>query len=159
MVRPAAFGYDPETAATNSFQNQPSDVSADDLQSKAVAEFDNVAASMRANGVNLYTVKDKPDPIRPDAIFPNNWISTHEDGTVILYPMMSPNRRQERRQDVLNDLEKYFEIRRVVDLSRHEQSGRYLEGTGSMILDRTNGARSCHVLDTRFRTGCGRRSS
>ncbi len=139
MVRPAAFGYDPETAANNAFQNQPGDVSADDLQSRAVAEFDEVANTMRANGVNLYVVKDKVDPIRPDAIFPNNWISTHEDGTVILYPMMAPNRRQERRQDVLDDLEKYFEIRRVVDLSRHEQSGRYLEGTGSMILDRTNG--------------------
>jgi hypothetical protein len=139
MVRPAAFGYDPETAANNAFQNKPADVEGQDLQAKAVAEFDQVAATMRANGVNLYVVQDKPDPLRPDAIFPNNWISTHEDGTVILYPMMAPNRRLERRQDVLDDLEKYFEIRRVVDLSRHEQAGRYLEGTGSMILDRTNG--------------------
>jgi hypothetical protein len=139
MVRPAAFGFDPETAANNAFQNKPGDIAANDLQSRAVVEFDNVAATMRANGVNLYVVKDKPEPTRPDAIFPNNWISTHEDGTVILYPMMAPNRRLERRQDVLDDLEKYFEIRRVVDLSRHENTGRYLEGTGSMIMDRTNG--------------------
>lgn len=139
MVRPAAFGYDPETAANNSFQNNPGEAAADDLQLKAQYEFDQVAASMRANGVNLYVVKDVADPVRPDAIFPNNWISTHEDGTVILYPMMAPNRRLERRQDVLDDLEKYHEIRRVVDLSRHETSGRFLEGTGSMILDRMNG--------------------
>jgi hypothetical protein len=139
MVRPAAFGYDPETASNNAFQNNPGDIAAEDLQSRAMQEFDNVATEMRANGVNLYVVEDKPSPVRPDAIFPNNWISTHEDGTVILYPMMAQNRRLERRQDVLDDLEKYFEIRRVVDLSRHENTGRYLEGTGSMVFDRTNG--------------------
>ncbi|MFM2375165.1 MAG: hypothetical protein RLZZ165_262 [Bacteroidota bacterium] len=139
MVRPAAFGYDPETASNNAFQNNPGDIAAEDLQSRALQEFDNVATEMRANGVNLYVVDDKPSPVRPDAIFPNNWISTHEDGTVILYPMMAQNRRLERRQDVLDDLEKYFEIRRVVDLSRHENTGRYLEGTGSMVFDRTNG--------------------
>lgn len=139
MVRPAAFGYDPETAANNAFQNEPSQLNPADLQARALKEFDDTTAAMRANGINLTVVQDLLEPLTPDAIFPNNWISTHEDGTVILYPMMAPNRRQERRQDVLDELERFFEIRRVVDLTRHEQQGRYLEGTGSMILDRENG--------------------
>ncbi len=139
MVRPAAFGYDPETAANNAFQNEPFDVSSTDVQSRALKEFDDTTAAMRANGINLMVVQDLETPKTPDAIFPNNWISTHEDGTVILYPMQAQNRRKERRQDVLDELERFFEIRRVVDLTRHEQQGRYLEGTGSMILDRENG--------------------
>ena len=94
---------------------------------------------LRANGVRLHMIDDTLSVTKPDAIFPNNWFSTHEDGTVILYPMMAESRRQERRRDILDEIERYYQVRKVLDLSRYELEGRFLEGTGSMVLDRING--------------------
>jgi hypothetical protein len=138
MVRPAAFGFDAETAATNLFQ-QAGDLTEQDIHEQALAEFDAAVTKLRANGVRLHVMDDDTNIIRRNAIFPNNWISTHEDGTVFLYPMLAESRRTERRRDVLDELERYYEVRKVVDLSRYEQEGRFLEGTGSMVLDRING--------------------
>ena len=112
---------------------------AQEVQRQAVEEFNGLVAVLRANGVRLHIVDDTLSPVKPDAIFPNNWISTHEDGTVFLYPMMAETRRDERRRDILDELERYYQVRKVVDLSRYEQEGRFLEGTGSMVLDRVNG--------------------
>lgn len=138
MVRPAAFGHNAETADSNAFQHA-STQEEQDLQQLALAEFNATVSMLRANGVRLHLVDDTLSSIKPDAIFPNNWISTHEDGSVILYPMMAESRRTERRRDILDELERYYQVRKVVDLSRYEQEGRFLEGTGSMVLDRING--------------------
>lgn len=138
MVRPAAFGYDTDTAATNVFQHA-SELSETDVHEQALAEFDAAVTKLRANGVRLHVMDDDTSVIRRNAIFPNNWISTHEDGTVFLYPMQAESRRTERRRDIIDELERYYEVRKVVDLSRYEQEGRFLEGTGSMVLDRING--------------------
>jgi len=138
MVRPAAFGSNPETAESNVFQ-QTSSIDNLDIQQNALEEFNSVVSMLRANGVRLHIVDDTLNQLKPDAVFPNNWISTHEDGSVVLYPMMAESRRAERRRDILDELERYYQVRKVVDLSRYEQENRFLEGTGSMVLDRING--------------------
>lgn len=134
MVRPLGFGSNPQTRASNSFQ---SDAPAPDAQRSAIAEFDDVVAALRSADVEVVAVDDTPTPHTPDAIFPNNWFTTHADGTVVLYPMCAPNRRAERRFDLLERLRDCgFVYSRLVDLSAHELEGRYLEGTGSLVLDR-----------------------
>ncbi len=137
MVRPTNFGFNPLTAASNTFQQQVYDQSPDQIRSLAQMEFDSFVEKLASADVDVIVVEDLPDPITPDAVFPNNWISFHQDGTVILYPIMAQNRRQERREDILMMLqERYnFEISRILDLSIYEQSDRFLEGTGSMVLD------------------------
>ncbi len=136
MVRPAAFGFNPETAATNVFAAAV----ADECAHAALEEFDRAAARLASAGVEVVVLEDSPEPAKPDAAFPNNWVSFHGDGTMAIYPMAAPTRRLERRVDDLVDLltARGFEVRDIINLSGHEQSGRFLEGTGSLVLDRPN---------------------
>jgi hypothetical protein len=136
MVRPACFGFNAETAASNPMQQQPALAPAA-LAARARAEFDGFAAALRAEGVAVCVAEDSAEPCKPDAVFPNNWLSLHEDGTAVLYPMLAANRRLERELAYLTALEAAlgFRCRRLLDLTHHEQEGRYLEGTGSLVLD------------------------
>jgi hypothetical protein len=142
MVRPACFGFNSQTAESNALQR----ADADNLrqsgaqQAKALQEFDGVTAALRAAGVKVLIAADTPSPAKPDAIFPNNWVSFHHDGTVALYPMLAANRRWERSEDILRQVvrEGGFRISRTVDFTHHELEGKYLEGTGSLVLDRVH---------------------
>ena len=136
LIEPVAFGFNQQTAENNYFQ-QPTDAFA--VQEKALREFRQMTARLQSKGMNLIVIQDTLEPHTPDSIFPNNWISFHEDGTVVLYPMFAVNRRPERRPDILKQIEKEgFSIRKVVDYSPFENRGVFLEGTGSMVLDRAN---------------------
>ncbi len=139
MVRPRHFGFNAQTAGTNRFQQpgtQDPGVSIEVAQ-RALREFDAFAAALAAEGVRVCVVPDSDTPAKPDAVFPNNWVSFHADGTVVLYPMYAENRRYERRTEVIDAVvrETGFTVRRVLDLTTHEKSGRFLEGTGSLVLD------------------------
>ena len=131
MVRPASFGFNPETAASNAF------AAAADC-GDVLREFDLAVEQLGKAGLEIIVLDDQPDPATPDAIFPNNWVSFHADGTMVLYPMESPSRQAEREPERVRQLleSRGFEVRQVVDLSLLEQDGRFLEGTGSLILDR-----------------------
>ncbi len=133
MIRPVNFGFNAETAVNNSFQKDTGHV-----QQKALKEFDDFVDVLRNNKVDVMVIDDTPDPFTPDSIFPNNWISFHEDGNVFLYPMFASNRRQERKTHVLDAIKNKFTISETVDLSRYESDDLFLEGTGSMVLDRDN---------------------
>jgi len=134
MVRPRHFGFNAETAVTNRFQEPGS---SEHTAAQARDEFDAFAVALGAEGVTVCVVEDSQDPPKPDAVFPNNWVSFHRDGTVVLYPMQAPNRRNERRAEVIDAVVRHtgFTVRRTVDLAHHEKSGRFLEGTGSLVLD------------------------
>ena len=135
MVRPASFGFNPETAENNFYQQKDSR-SFDEIQALVQREFDGFVALLRDQGVRILVIEDSLEPRKTDAVFPNNWFSTHPDGKVILYPMFSPNRRLERRKDIVESLINLdFQVNEIIDLSFFEQSGQYLEGTGSMVLD------------------------
>ncbi len=138
MIRPAAFDYNPETALTNKMQRRP-DAVGSGSQALASAELDRLARALRSEGVELCVVDDTPDPPKPDAVFPNNWVSFHEDGTVVLYPMQAETRRIERRVEIIHTVaaELGFKVARILDLTHHEAEGRFLEGTGSLVLDHT----------------------
>ncbi len=140
LVRPASFGANPQTAASNSFQTQGIAVPDARELARAAAEFSLLAATLDDAGVEVCLAEDTPDPVKPDAVFPNNWVSFHADGTVVLYPLLATNRRTERRLDVLETLVRRhrFRIARTIDLSAHERDGAFLEGTGSLVLDRTH---------------------
>jgi hypothetical protein len=139
MIRPARFESNPQTAASNRFLGKI-DTSADEQQHAARSEFDDLVAVLREKGIEVVVVEDTAEPHTPDSIFPNNWVSFHADGRVVLYPMEADNRRAERRMEIIESLAGThgFLVREVIDLSSHEESGRYLEGTGSMVLDRVN---------------------
>ena len=137
MVRPAAFGFNPETAETNAFMMRDQANIAEVLQ-RAQAEFDAMVDLLLAHQIEVHVIDDTLVPIKPDAIFPNNWVSFHEDGRVILYPMQAANRRLERRIDVLDWLRKLFVITEVLDESPFEIEEKYLEGTGSLVFDHVN---------------------
>lgn len=139
MIRPAGFESNPLTAASNRFQTEISS-SPEQQQAAALLEFDGLVAALRDAGVEVIVIDDTPEPHTPDAIFPNNWISTHADGRVVLYPMEAENRRTERRRDVIDFLANQYgrQVTEIVDLSAHEADARYLEGTGSMVLDRAH---------------------
>jgi hypothetical protein len=134
MVRPAHFGFNVQTAQSNRFQRQPQDGAS---AQAARAELAALAQALESAGVRTCAVEDTASPIKPDAVFPNNWVSFHDDGTIVLYPMQAANRRLERRLDVLAAVEHQlrFRCRHLLDLSHEEQAGRYLEGTGSLVLD------------------------
>ena len=133
MVEPIAFSYNAQTAENNYFQVEQKDA---DIQTKALEEFNSFVDKLKSKGINVITVKDTLDPHTPDSIFPNNWVSFHNDGKVVLYPMFAPNRRVERRTDILETLkDKGFEITEIDDLSHFEDQDKFLEGTGSMIFD------------------------
>lgn len=135
MIRPVHFGYNAATAVNNAFQVKNDDT---DVQQKALEEFDNFVSLLLQKGVDVTVVEDTPEPHTPDSVFPNNWISFHEDGTVVLYPMFAENRRAERKQHVLDTIRKKFSQQSFTDLTPYEQSNLFLEGTGSMVLDREN---------------------
>lgn len=134
LVRPSDFVFNAETAASNVFQTNINE-SAEAVKQRAFAEFETFAATLKAKGVNVFIFDDTPEPQKPDAIFPNNWVTFHADGTVILYPMCARNRQAERRPDIIEQLKQNFKITRVVDLSHYEKENRFLEGTGSMVFD------------------------
>jgi hypothetical protein len=139
MVRPVRFGFNEQTAASNAFQNALAAAQLKDVaQQKALQEFDAMVARLRAAGVDVTVVNDTPEPHTPDSIFPNNWVSFHRDGTVCLYPMQAENRRLERSLELIEGLENAFVIDNIVDLTGYESKGKFLEGTGSMVLDREN---------------------
>ena len=140
MVRPACFGFNPQTADSNAFQRSPGQSPQIDQAGVALAEFDAVVDTLRRAGVEVIVASDTQQPVKPDAIFPNNWVSFHRDGTVALYPMMAQNRRCERREELLEQVvrEGGFHAVRTVDLTHREADGKFLEGTGSMVLDRAN---------------------
>ncbi|MEZ4972223.1 MAG: arginine deiminase-related protein [Cyclobacteriaceae bacterium] len=133
MVRPASFGFNPETASSNTFQKLPE--TQDNVSEKAREEFDNVVSTLRNKGISVIVVEDTPEPVTTDAVFPNNWITTHEDGKVILYPMMAPSRREERRSDIVDLLREKFDVKDVIDFTKGEKDNKFLEGTGSLIFD------------------------
>ena len=139
MIRPVRFESNPHTAVSNKFQGKNSSA-ADQQQHDALAEFDDLQERLIAAGVRVVQVADTAEPHTPDSIFPNNWVSFHADGTVVLYPMEAPNRRTERRMDIIDALssEHGFQVREIVDLSFHERDEQFLEGTGSLVLDRVN---------------------
>jgi hypothetical protein len=139
MIRPAGFESNPLTAESNAFMVETSKPAAEQ-QAEALREFDGLVQVLRDAGISVVVIDDTPEPHTPDAIFPNNWISTHADGRVVLYPMEAENRRTERRRDVIDVLVKQHgrHVSEVVDLSAHEAAGHFLEGTGSMVLDRVN---------------------
>ncbi len=136
LVRPANFARASETVADNSFQEPVTGESFTQIGQRALEEFDRFAGLLERAGVSVHVISDTPAPVKPDAVFPNNWFSTHEDGTLITYPSFWPQRRLERREDVIEQLSDRFHLARRVDLSGWEAEGRFLESTGSLLLDR-----------------------
>ena len=144
MIRPVAFRMNEQTAVNNYYQKVIDDLLPATVNAKAQQEFDAFVAKLRAVGVDVIVVDDTTEPNTPDSIFPNNWISFHENGDVALYPMFAENRRQERREELLDILEeKGFFIENIVDYTSAEEDGYFLEGTGSIVLDRANGKAYC----------------
>ncbi|HYH13942.1 MAG TPA: arginine deiminase-related protein [Flavisolibacter sp.] len=131
MIRPAAFRFNEQTAANNYFQTYTTV----DVHAKAVEEFDGMVAGLQSKGINVLVVNDTPEPVKPDAIFPNNWFSTNAEGVLNIYPMFAPNRREEKRDDILQALAKVYEVKEVLDWTEFEAEDQYLEGTGSMVID------------------------
>jgi hypothetical protein len=136
MIRPVNFVFNEQTAGSNAFQNRNAEQQ--HVQDNASQEFDRFVNILRGNGVEVIVIDDTAEPHTPDSIFPNNWVSFHNDGTVFLYPMMAENRRLERREDIITQLEDEFKVKHVIDLSHFEHENKFLEGTGSMVLDREN---------------------
>ena len=156
MVEPIAFGYNSQTAENNYFQKEQKEAN---IQEKALEEFNAFATKLREKGIEVITVKDTLEPHSPDSIFPNNWVSFHDDGTVALYPMFAMNRRVERRPEILQALQNEgFTIDKVEDLSPAENEEKYLEGTGSMIFDHeykiAYGSVSLRLDENLFREFC-----
>ncbi|WP_138481816.1 citrulline utilization hydrolase CtlX [Dyadobacter bucti] len=137
MIRPVRFAFNAETAESNKFQKASSaENTGEAAQKEAQEEFDLMVDQLDKAGIDLHIFDDTDDIYRPDAVFSNNWVSFHQSGKVVLYPMMAENRRVERRPDIINDLKKDFKIEEIIDLTYFEKQGKYLEGTGSMVLDR-----------------------
>jgi len=149
MIRPVNFKFNQQTANNNKFQKASDQ---ENIHDKAVQEFDRFVNTLRENDLEIIVIDDTLKPETPDSIFPNNWISLHEDGLAIRYPMFSENRRLERREDILNQLKTNFTINNLIDLSHYEKTGAYLEGTGSLVLDRENKiAYACQSIRTDVR--------
>ena len=138
MIRPCRFYPNPETASDNAFQREIASDDAGAVAQAAQTEFDRAVELLRGAGVTVHVFEDTASPEKPDAVFPNNWFSTHQDGRVVLYPMYSATRRNERRRDVIDELGRLYRISALVDYSSYEQSGVHLEGTGSLVLDYVN---------------------
>ena len=136
MIRPVSFGFNEQTAESNAFQHRTGDEQTN--QAKALAEFNAFADKLRANGLDVTVIDDTFEPHTPDSIFPNNWVSFHENGEVYLYPMQAENRRMERSEDIIDALKSKFTVGKIEDLSNFEKQGKFLEGTGSLVLDREN---------------------
>jgi hypothetical protein len=139
MIRPARFGTNAETVGSNYFQATHGSRAAASVAANAAREFDGLALALAAAGVDVHAFAGQGDSPPPDEVFPNNWVSFHTDGTVVLYPMLAPSRRRERRAGLVDELRGHgYRVSRIVDLTRLEQQGSFLEGTGSVVLDRTN---------------------
>ena len=138
MIRPSRFYPNPETALDNAFQQEVEARASESVSLLARREFDRAVEALRDAGVTVHVFEDTPAPAKPDAVFPNNWFSTHHDGRIAIYPMYSPLRRAERRQDLIEGLRKSYRVTEVVDYSPYEKRGLYLEGTGSLVLDRVH---------------------
>ncbi|WP_338408809.1 arginine deiminase-related protein [uncultured Flavobacterium sp.] len=144
MIRPVAFRMNEQTAVNNYYQKVLDTLLPATVNAKAQEEFDAFVKKLRAVGVHVIVVDDTISPDTPDSIFPNNWISFHENGDLVLYPMFAENRREERREDILDILEEeHFIINEIMDYTSAEEDGFYLEGTGSLVLDRENGKAYC----------------
>ena len=154
MIEPVAFGFNEQTAVNNYFQGQQEG----NVQGEALKEFNAFVEKLRAKGINVITIKDTLEPKTPDSIFPNNWVSFHADGKVVLYPMFAENRRLERRDDIINQIKEQFEVTEVIDFSGAEKDNLFLEGTGSMIFDHDNklayGSVSLRLDEGLFRKFC-----
>ena len=147
MIRPVNFRMNEQTAVNNYFQEQP-EMLQEEVNRKAQQEFDVFVQKLEANGVNVIVVEDTKVPDTPDSIFPNNWVSFHNSGTVCVYPMFAENRRQERREDIFDVLETNgFEISNVMDYTAAEAEGVFLEGTGSILKDRMNQKAYCALSE------------
>jgi hypothetical protein len=133
MIRPLHFAFNSETAVNNSFQVKSE---TENLVTEAVREFDAFVNALRKEDINVTVIEDSPEPHTPDAIFPNNWISFHENGVYCLYPMFAPNRRKERKTEVIDLITRKFKYHQLIDFTSYESENRFLEGTGSMVLDR-----------------------
>ena len=138
MIEPVSFNFNTETALNNYYQKMDSSLSESQIQIKALAEFNNFVSLLRSKKINVHVIKDTINPLTPDSIFPNNWISFHSSGEVFLYPMFAKNRRLERRADIIENFKNEYIISQVSSLVHYEEKSIYLEGTGSMILDRVN---------------------
>lgn len=137
MIRPVNFGFNQETAESNAFQNAEfGEQNKEQSQQEALIEFDEMVEQLRKSGVNIIVINDTVEPHTPDSIFPNNWVSFHGNGSLITYPMQAKNRRLERREDIIEQISALFYVNRKVDLSHFEKENKFLEGTGSMVLDR-----------------------
>lgn len=154
MIEPIAFGFNEQTAVNNYFQVQQEG----NVQEKALQEFNAFVEKLRTKGINVITIKDTIEPKTPDSIFPNNWVSFHQDGKVVLYPMFAENRRLERREDIIDQIKEQFDVKEVIDYSKIENEKKYLEGTGSMIFDHDNkiayGSVSLRLDEELFRKFC-----
>ncbi len=138
MIRPKNFGFNQETAANNSFQTNDQSLDEKTISTLAVKEFDDFVAKLRYKGINIEVFEDTDNPKKTDAVFPNNWISMHDNGMIMTYPMYSPNRRKERRRDIIEALTEKYKVSKDYTFEHYEEEGFYLEGTGSLILDREN---------------------
>ena len=140
MIRPANFGFNDQTASNNAFQSTDKIADTKALKDIVKAEFDSMVSTLRSEGVDVLVIEDTVEPIRPDAVFPNNWISFHENGALITYPMYAPNRRLERREDIIEIIEDKFKVKNRYSFEFYEDEDEplFLEGTGSMIFDRKN---------------------
>jgi len=149
MIRPVAFRMNEQTTGDNHYQKGTGGLSPEEINTKAQQEFDALVSKLRMVGVNVIVVEDTPETDTPDSIFPNNWISFHENGDVALYPMFAENRRAERREDEVLDIleENGFTVNEIMDYTSAEEDGYFLEGTGSIILDRDNGKAYCALSE------------
>jgi hypothetical protein len=139
MVRPANFAFNEETADSNAFQSRDGNMNAVEMRQNAVREFDEFVKKLRDAGVNVIVAEDSPAPAKPDAVFPNNWVTFHQEGFVVTYPMFAPTRRRERREEVIEEiLQQGFSSKNRLHLENSEANDRYLEGTGSIIFDHQN---------------------
>lgn len=137
MIRPAAFGFNKETAANNFFQSNPG-ISPVEIHEMALSEFDNMVQLLRQQEIDVLIIEDTPEPPKPDAIFPNNWIAASPEGVLSVFPMYAPSRRNEKRDDILQKLKNEFIVKDLHDWSEYEVENRFLEGTGSMVMDYDN---------------------
>lgn len=136
MIRPKSFGFNPETESSNKFQKKTDALTKLQIKNKAIDEFDKMVTSLIEAGVDVMVFDENEQPALYDSVFPNNWITTHSDGTVYTYPMFSENRRNERREDIIQKLSEHFQVSKRYSLEMLEMQNQFLEGTGSMILDR-----------------------
>ncbi|MEM6347971.1 MAG: arginine deiminase-related protein [Bacteroidota bacterium] len=138
MVRPHSFGFNEETAGSNAFMQQDNSHSTKEIREMAVKEFDAFVERLLEAKINVHVFEDQPEPPTPDAVFPNNWISTHQNGKLFLYPVLAKSRRLERREDIVAHIQKHAGPFEIIDLTPWEEKGQFLESTGSMIMDRIN---------------------